>query len=202
MADTFKKYEAIMAQKRQRKTEKKQIKQGQRKTFATKIERLSAQVKGTSQKYARMGPLKRVDVLEDDLFKKASIDVIRRACVAGFNVSDMTCDILETERGPSIESLDEIKNLNGALFVRFINQTFTDSDNDDQMLDFPAPIAPRAKKPRKPTPVLSSPQKGTNLSNESKTSSFSKPVAKSLSVTAMLRLGRVIKPKKETMIQV
>ena len=101
-----------------------------------------------------MGLLKRVDVSEHDLFKKASIYLIRRTCVAGFNVPDMTCDILETERGPFIESLDEIKNLNGTLFVRFINQAFTDSDNNYQMLDFPAPIAPRAKKPRKPTPVV------------------------------------------------
>ena len=63
-----------------------------------------------------MGPLKRVDVLEDDLYKEASIDVIRRACVSGFNVPSMTCDILESERGPSIESLDEIKNLNGTIY--------------------------------------------------------------------------------------
>ena len=52
--------------------------------------------------------LKRVDVLEGDLHKEASIAVIRGAWVSGFNVSS-----LELERGPFIESLDEIKNLNG-----------------------------------------------------------------------------------------
>ena len=113
----------------------------------------------------------------------------------------MTCDILESERGPSIESLDEIKNLNGTIYVRFI-QTLSDSDNDDQLLEHPAP---RAKRPRKPTPAQSSPLKATALtssSDESKNSLLFKPVAKSLSVTAMLRLGHLIKPKKETMIQV
>ena len=56
----------------------------------------------------------RVDVLEDDLYE-AFIDMIRRACGAGFNALDMTSDVLETERGPSIKFLDEIKNLNGTL---------------------------------------------------------------------------------------
>ena len=54
-----------------------------------------------------------MDVLEDDLYKEASIDVICRACVSGFNVPSMACESLELERGPSIEPLDEIKNLNG-----------------------------------------------------------------------------------------
>ena len=57
-----------------------------------------------------MGTLKQVDVLEDDLFKEASIDVIRRACVSGLNLSNMTCKSLELEKGPSI---DQTENLNG-----------------------------------------------------------------------------------------
>ena len=54
-----------------------------------------------------MGSPKRVDVLENDLYKKDSIDVIHRACVSGFNVSSMTCKSLELKRGPSIESSDD-----------------------------------------------------------------------------------------------
>ena len=76
---------------------------------------------------------KQVDVLEDDSYKEASIDVICRACVSGFNVSSMTCDIL---RGSSIEFLDEIKNLNSNSEIYF--QTLSDSDNDDQVLEYPA----------------------------------------------------------------
>ena len=85
MADTFKKYETMMAQKRQRKAEKSKSNKGKERLLPPKltIQRLSAQVKGSSQKYARMRPLKRVDVLGDDLYKEASIDVIRRACVSG-----------------------------------------------------------------------------------------------------------------------
>ena len=94
-----------------------------------------------------------------------------------------------------------VRKLDDILYVRFI-QTLSDSDNDDELLEHPAP---RAKRPRKPTPAQSSPQKATALtssSDEGKNSILFKPVAKSLSVTPMLRLGRLIKPKKETMIQV
>jgi hypothetical protein len=46
--------------------------------------------------YARMVPLKRVDVLEDDMCAPPTIDVVRRACIAGFNMKGFDCDILET----------------------------------------------------------------------------------------------------------
>ena len=65
----FKKYAAAMAQKRQTKVERKKLAKGKERILPTKltIQRLAAQVKGSSQKYARMGPLKRVEILEDDL---------------------------------------------------------------------------------------------------------------------------------------
>ena len=59
----------------------------------------------------------------------ASIDVIRLACVAGFNLPGMSCDILEAERGPSIENIDEIKKLNGTILVRFVNEMLTVRDH-------------------------------------------------------------------------
>ena len=106
----FKKYEAMMAQKRQRNTGK-QVKQRQRKTFATEI--TNSKVICTSQRQLSK-TLKRVDVLEDDLYIEASIHVIFKASVSGFNVPSTTCDIL---RGSSIESLDEIKTLNSTLYM-------------------------------------------------------------------------------------
>ena len=53
-----------------------------------------------------MGPLKRVDVLDEDMCAPPTIDVVKRACIAGFNMKGFDCDILETERGPSIKSLN------------------------------------------------------------------------------------------------
>ena len=64
-----------------------------------------------------MGPLKRVDDLEGDMRAPPTIDVVRRACIAGFNMKGFDCDILETERGQSIENLNEVKNVNSTFFV-------------------------------------------------------------------------------------
>jgi hypothetical protein len=46
-----------------------------------------------------------------------TIDVVRRTCIAGFNMKGLDCDILETERGQSIENLNEVKNVNSTFFV-------------------------------------------------------------------------------------
>ena len=59
--DEFKRHQKIMAAKR---AERNKPGKGKDRLVPEKltIQRLSAQVKGSSQKYARMGPLKRVDV--------------------------------------------------------------------------------------------------------------------------------------------
>lgn len=177
MAEKFKQYEAVMARKRQRKVEKNKSCMGKERMLPTKltIQRLSAQVKGSSQKYARMGPLKRVEIWEDDLCEAASIEIIRRACLAGFNLSGMSCDILESERGPSIESLEEIKNLNGTIFVRFVNQTLPGNDSDIEELADNRPV--REKKPKLQAPVHSSPTKLVNKSMDSSIIGSQNPVA-------------------------
>jgi hypothetical protein len=63
--------------------------------------------------------------LEGDMRAPPTIDVVRRACIAGFNMKGFDCNILETERGPPIENLNELKNLNGTFFVRFIHKQYT-----------------------------------------------------------------------------
>ena len=55
-----------------------------------------------------------------------------------FNVPSMTCDTL---RGSSIESLDEIKNLNSTLYSEIYFQTLSGYDNDDPVLECPATLA-------------------------------------------------------------
>lgn len=78
--------------------------------------------------------------MNEDLYKEAPTDSVRKACVSGFNVPDMTCGILETETGPSVETLDEIKNLNGTIcMLELITQTLPylyDSDNDNELPDY------------------------------------------------------------------
>ena len=71
MAKKFKQYQATMAQKRQRKAEKNKSYKGKERILPAKltIQRLSAQVKGSSQKHARMGPLKGVEALKRYAFQ-------------------------------------------------------------------------------------------------------------------------------------
>jgi hypothetical protein len=76
-----------------------------------------------------LGPLKRVDDLEYDMRAPPTFDVVRKACIAGFNMKGFDCDILETERGPCIENLNEVKNFNDTFFVRFIHKQYTVTKN-------------------------------------------------------------------------
>ena len=106
--------------------------------------------------------------------------------------------------------MDDIKNLNGTIFVRFVNQTFTLSDSETDELPEADFLRSHRKKPKlvraralgnahsSPTKVISKSAENVYIS----TATAQKPVAPSLSVTAMMRLERLINPKKETIIQV
>ena len=210
----FKKCEAEMALKRRRNTEKKGGNKNKDRLLPSPltIQRLSAQVKGSSQKYARMGPLKRVDVADEDLSKPPSIEIVRRACITGFKMDGFTCDLLETERGPSLECLDEVKNLNGMIFVRFIFKVRSgthsgevddvNDESDDESstrVDQSEPnlsalsLPPLVKAVKQAGPK---PKKAKVPSSGSfdTTGYSSYPV--SMSVTSMLKLGTVVKPPK------
>ncbi|CAB3984462.1 transient receptor potential cation channel subfamily M member 6-like [Paramuricea clavata] len=204
MADEeeFKKYQKIMATKRTRKTERNK---GKDRLLPEKltIQRLAPQVKGSSQKYARMGPLKRVDVLEDDMCAPQTIDVVRRACIAGFNMKGFDCDILETERGPSIETLNEIKNFNGTIFVRFIHKQYSVDDvlggsdeEDEKSMPLKCKLPPTKRCKSSHTKQQSS--EPTKFSVAKPQKSF----PPSLSVATMLKMGKLIQPAKRDTIQV
>lgn len=214
----FKKYQAEMALKRQRKTEKKGGNKNKDRLLPARltIQRLTAQVKGSSQKYARMGPLKRVDITDEDLSKPLSIDIIRRACIIGFKLDGFHCDLLETERGPSIESLDEVKNLNGTIFVRFVfksplsqSGTGLNGESDDEEYDIReyqissglSRSQPK-KKVEKPKPKKAKPKHSISSGSSSTTGYSSFPA--SMSVASMLKLGTVVKPpqREDTFLQV
>mgnify|MGYP001799843064 CR=1 FL=1 len=134
-----------------------------------------------------MDPYKRVEILEDELCEAASIDIIRRACEAAFNVPGMSCDILETERGPSTENLDKIKSLNGTIFVRFVNETLTVTDSDGEESSLYREPCKKKPKVHVQKPIYhSSPIKAA----ESIVTGSQNPVAASLSVATVLRMGQ------------
>ena len=206
----FKKYQAQMALKRQRKTERNKVDKKDRLLPARlTIQRLASQVKGSSQKYARMGPLKRTEIPEDDSSKPASIDI---ACISGFKMDGFHCDLLETERGPSLKSLDEVKNLNGTIFVRFVYQVLeleaSDESDDNEnsvegksshittALPYPLPEKRVTAKPKKMKKLecSSGSSSGTPTPTPGSFSHGFYPA--SMSVASMLKLGRVVQPAK------
>ena len=196
--EEFKKYQKIMAVKRTRKAEKNKPGKGKDRLLPEKltIQRLSAQVKGSSQKYSRMGPLKRVDVLNEDMCAPPTIDVVKRACTASFNMKGFDCDILETEQGLSIESLNEIKKFNGTIFVRFIHKQYTvEDDLGERSMALKSKLPPIKRYKPSNTQQYSEPLKSTDAKPQS---SF----PPSMSVATMLRMGKLIKPAKHHTVQV
>ena len=64
------------------------------------VQRLSSSVEGKWQKYARIGPLTMVH-----LGCEATRENIKKECKKHFNITDMDCDILDGERGPSFTDI-------------------------------------------------------------------------------------------------
>ena len=82
------------------------------------VQRLSSNVEGRYQKYARIGALTMVP-----LGCEPTISNIKEACKRFFKAEDMDCDILAGERGPSWTETSQISNWKKALHVRLIERS-------------------------------------------------------------------------------
>ena len=69
------------------------------------VQHLSSSVKGKCQKYLGIGPLTMVP-----LKCEAMPQNIKAACKKHFQLTDMQCDLLAGERGPSFTETSQIKN--------------------------------------------------------------------------------------------
>ena len=83
------------------------------------VQRLSSNVEGRYQKYARIGALTIVP-----LGCEPTILNIKEACKRFFKAEDMECDILAGDRGPSWTETSQISNWK-AIHVRFIEKSDT-----------------------------------------------------------------------------
>ena len=79
-----------------------------------KVQRMSADVSGAWQKFSRVGPLQAVRMRNDE---ELTIESLKEACKAAFQV-DLEAELLASERGPGVESLEELQ-LNKVVHVRF-----------------------------------------------------------------------------------
>lgn len=92
------------------------------------VQRLSASVEDKCQKYSRIGPLTMVPINSE-----ATLQNIKDACKKHFQATNMDCDILAGERGPSYTEASQIKDWK-VLHIRFIelNNTVPRSDAPDR----------------------------------------------------------------------
>ncbi|KAK6191022.1 hypothetical protein SNE40_002772 [Patella caerulea] len=90
------------------------------------VQRLSENVEGKCQKYQRMCLLTMVKINGDVI-----LDSIRDACIKGFDIpaEKYSSDIMAGKRGPSLSDISQIKNINFFISV-FITKRL-EADTDD-----------------------------------------------------------------------
>ncbi|KAK3741693.1 hypothetical protein QZH41_005534 [Actinostola sp. cb2023] len=135
------------------------------------VQRLSSNVEGRCQKYSRIGPLTMVPMGQE-----RSLDDIKQACKDHFN-TELDCDVLDGERGPSYTDTSQIKNWK-VIHIRFIEHELIHVSQSYQSRTTDA----------KSTPVIS-PKKAPPKNAATPT------VAASVPLSQMLKLGRLIVPK-------
>jgi len=161
------------------------------------IQRLSAAVTGKAQKYARVGPREFVPF---DSTQDLTIENIKRSCEKYFAPcigSNLDCDILAGEQGPSCKTVDQIPNLK-IIHVRFINkfnvQDIDDDDNYDAGTSYDSGNESSYQPPRKTKSECRPPEARGPIHNNhhhrDPSSSPTKCFPVSLSVTEMIKLGK------------
>ena len=97
------------------------------------VQRMSSDVSGKQQKYTRIGAREYVPFIYEEL----SFENIVAACHKHFEKrieSDMVCDILAGERGPSCSKMSQIPDQK-VFYVRFIKSDVTTVEDDEDVED-------------------------------------------------------------------
>ena len=157
------------------------------------MQRLSADVTGKAQKYSRIGPREFVQVGTDEL----TIEKINTACIKHFASkigSNLVCDVLAGEQGPSCSTIKQVRALK-FIYVRFINEHSCVPRLNIGNESFSSKVAQqiRASKRKYEDSVLQSVVKPRPHSVPSPKKVATPAVPRSISVTQMLKLGKVVK---------
>ena len=104
------KLEAFKEQPSIKRHGKKEDGSSEKRDYIT-VQRLSSTVERKWQKYARMGPLTMVHLGCETTLENIKV------CKKHFNVTDMDCDILAGERGPSFTDVSQISIYRYYIFV-------------------------------------------------------------------------------------
>lgn len=190
----WKKFETSMKEKRTG-TRGKDILIKQRLT----VQQVSEHVSGVAQKYSRIGPRQFVPYENDDL----TIESVKEACMHHYqslldhemDMESMECDVLAGDQGPSCDSFDQVPNPDKVIHVRFKKVT-TSVDSSVKLRK----VEP--KNPKKKVKLMQGTSSAKCASKDTKSplKDTDKPKAypKSLSVIDMLKLGKVIEDKYES----
>ena len=136
------------------------------------VQQLSASVEGKAQKYTCIGPLTMVPFKN----KEKTMQNVTQACKDHFGLGDeYQCDMLAGERGPSYKSISQIKNWK-LLHVRFI-----ESDGHEMTADQTQQNNQGGK---------------SGLYKEGKSIGKSSTIPKSVPLSQLIMMGKLIPPKK------
>ena len=159
------------------------------------VQRLSSEVSGKAQKFSRIGAREFVPFAD---YEDITLPNIKLACEKHFLPTvgkSVTCDVLAAEQGPSCSTLEQIPDLK-LIHIRFIQR----HEQDHESNIFINPDGPPKRKRR---PASSVPIASTSVESDSTWSPKQiKVFPKSLSVSEMLKLGKVVAKKATTLIEV
>ena len=199
MSGLWKKYEEKIKAKRDINNKRKNASNGTQgkkirlQSDELTIQRLSSSVEGKAQKYSRIRPREFIPYKNSDI----TIDGIKQACLIHFQTKGhigkgMEVDILAGERGPTCTSLHQIPDLK-LIHVRFIPRVV---EVDKVGLSMPSLGASKGVSSSISLSVrdnYSRYAKSAESPPKSSRAKRSQTFPKSLSLSTMLNLGRVIK---------
>ena len=135
------------------------------------VQRMSPNASGRLKKYE---PLDTRDFIPFDDYEELTIDNVKEACEKFYKAPEGSCDILASNRGPSCTKLEQLKGKK-VYFIRFLPP--------EQVID-------------SCNPQTSSAVKASSSPIKQNSPKISVVTPKSLSISQLLRAGKLVKPIK------
>ena len=162
------------------------------------VQRLSCEVSGKAQKYSRIGAREFVPFNEEEV----SIRAIKAACEKHYkslSEEGLKCDVLAGDQGPSCLLMEHVPDLK-VIHVRFIKPQIN-ARGDRPLTSFVTPLSEDILREENPAfsftsecyPLRESPNKRKIKSEQCLSAAAKRPAPKSLTVSQMIRLGKLIK---------
>lgn len=151
------------------KLSKKRVGGKHKKGMFISVQLLSSEPCGKTQKYSRISALESVEIEEE------SLSNIKQTCISYFSKAQTICDILMSEIGPSVCQIGQI-SLKKVVQIRFID---LEDNREEQKIE--------RKKAEKVYLTEEKPSSSTSVTRS---------VPRSVSMSQNLKAGQLILPKK------